>query len=197
MEPPDTPGRFTPSEARSCSKPLRVPVARVVNTRPLSVRVAAGAPWAATVAVKVSMTAAPVTGRWAVQDNSSREWSSSQLRISTSVPSARRQWVKSDCQSSFGWCASKRIIADRGRLLGSGAISCASSRMRRMVETAGAAVPSRSSRATIDAGPASQPAAVSSRRSATTRSRTESVARFGFERGRLERGSSASRPPAS
>ena len=29
--------------------------------------------------------------------------------ISTSVPSARRQWVKSDCQTSFGAAASNRI----------------------------------------------------------------------------------------
>jgi hypothetical protein len=35
-----------------------------------------------------------------------REWSSSQLMISTSMASASCQWVKSDCQHSLGWSAS-------------------------------------------------------------------------------------------
>jgi len=53
-------------------------------------------------------TMSPVTGVWTVQLSRYREWSSSQFRISTSVSSARRQWVKSDCQHSLGWAASKR-----------------------------------------------------------------------------------------
>ena len=40
--------------------------------------------------------------------------------ISTSLPSARRQWVKSDCQHSLGAAASNRIHELRGRLRGSG-----------------------------------------------------------------------------
>ena len=39
---------------------------------------------------------------------SSREWSSMMLRISTSVPSARAQWVMSACQHSLGSSAWKR-----------------------------------------------------------------------------------------
>jgi hypothetical protein len=41
-------------------------------------------------------------------DNTKREWSSSQLMISTSVPSRNCQWVKSPCQVSLGWSATKR-----------------------------------------------------------------------------------------
>jgi hypothetical protein len=44
----------------------------------------------------------------------SREWSSRRLQISTSLPSPRRQWVTSDCQHSFGSCASNRIHELRG-----------------------------------------------------------------------------------
>jgi hypothetical protein len=39
--------------------------------------------------------------------------------ISTSLPSASRQWVKSDCHSSLGAAASNRIHELRGRLRGS------------------------------------------------------------------------------
>lgn len=76
-------------------------------------------------------------GAWAVQDSKNLEWSSSQFKISTSVPSARRQWVKSDCQVSFGWAASKRTKEDLGRLRGSGVIRPAVCRMRRIVEVDG------------------------------------------------------------
>ena len=54
--------------------------------------------------------------------------------ISTSVPSARRQWVKSDCQTSLGAAASNRIQELRGRLCGSGTTRPAAWRTRRMVE---------------------------------------------------------------
>ena len=40
--------------------------------------------------------------------------------ISTSLPSASRQWVKSACQTSLGAAASNRIQELRGRLCGSG-----------------------------------------------------------------------------
>src|SRR5215211_1643233 len=38
-----------------------------------------------------------------------REWSSTKFTISTSVPSARRQYVTSDCLHSLGSRASKRV----------------------------------------------------------------------------------------
>ena len=58
----------------------------------------------------------PVTRWWAVTDRASREWSSSQVKTSVSVPSASGQWVKSDCQHSLGWAASNRRQDDLGRL---------------------------------------------------------------------------------
>ena len=53
------------SRRSSCSRalrPPRPPEKRVVNTIPLSVRVEAGMPWAATAARNVSCTMGPVTG---------------------------------------------------------------------------------------------------------------------------------------
>jgi hypothetical protein len=62
-----------------------------------------------------------------------REWSSIRLRISTSVPSARSQWVASACHISLGSSASKRLNEDRGRLWGSGMIRPWRLRIRQMV----------------------------------------------------------------
>jgi hypothetical protein len=56
----------------------------------------------------------------AVLASSLREWSWRKLRISTSVPSARCQWVKSDCQHWLGWAAAKRRYDERGLLRGLG-----------------------------------------------------------------------------
>jgi hypothetical protein len=59
----------TPRRVRVVSKPLRPPrppAKRVVKTMPLSVRTEAGMPAVATVWVKASTTAGPVTRRWAV-----------------------------------------------------------------------------------------------------------------------------------
>ena len=114
--------------------------------------------------------------------------------ISTSLPSARRQWVKSDCQTSLGAAASNRIHELRGRLRGSGTTSPAAWRTRRMVEVDGTGRPSRSRCQAIVTGPASRPRAVSSRRRATIRAHTTSGARPGLLRGRRERGSTASMP---
>jgi|TARA_B100001105_G_scaffold232465_1_gene205785 hypothetical protein len=50
--------------------------------------------------------------------------------------------AKSDCQVSFGWVASNRTYELRGRLRGSGAISPAACRIRRIVEVDGARNPS-------------------------------------------------------
>ena len=46
--------------------------------------------------------------RAAVLARQKREWSSSQLQISASLPSASGQWVMSVCQRSLGWAASNR-----------------------------------------------------------------------------------------
>ena len=75
---------------------------------PLSVKVEAGRPFSVAVVVKLLVTIGVVIRAWAVQCRSAREWSSSQEMVSTSLPSARCQWVKSDCQVSLGWAASKR-----------------------------------------------------------------------------------------
>jgi hypothetical protein len=76
---------------------------------PLSVRVEAGAPWAATAARKVARVTWPVVTRCAVTDSAYREWSSSQDTISTSRPPARCQWMKSDCQHWLGSSAANRM----------------------------------------------------------------------------------------
>ena len=57
-----------------------------------------------------------------------REWSSIQARISASCPPASGQWVKSDCHSSLGCSAAKRIHDERGRLRGCGVTSPARAR---------------------------------------------------------------------
>ena len=117
-------------------------------------------------------------------------------QISTSLPSARRQWVKSDCQTSLGAAASNRIQELRGRLRGSGTTRPAAWRMRRMVEVDGTGRPSRPRCQAIVAGPASRPPAVSSVRRATIRSRTASAVPCGLVCGRRDRGSRSSRPPS-
>jgi hypothetical protein len=85
--------------------------------------IAATAPYWVAVARKAASTTSPVTTGWAVTDSASREWSSSQGRISVSWPQASCQWMKSDCQHSFGWSARtgcKKISAAssaRGQLI--------------------------------------------------------------------------------
>lgn len=64
---------------------------------------------------KVSVTVAPRTVLQAERWSRKREWSSSHPITSTSVFSARRRCVKSDCHSSFGRSASKRFQDVRGR----------------------------------------------------------------------------------
>ena len=111
-----------------------------------------------------------------------------------SVPSARRQWVKSDCQVSFGCAASNRTYEDFGRLRGSGVISPAVCRMRRIVDVEGEVSPSCRRCQAIVTGPASVPAAVSARRSWTTRSRTRPVTACGLLNGARDRASNPSKP---
>jgi hypothetical protein len=54
----------------------------------MSVSVAAGGPWLFTAARKAASTTGPVTWCQAVTDRAYREWSSSQVKISVSVPPA-------------------------------------------------------------------------------------------------------------
>lgn len=72
-----------------------------------------------------------------------REWSSSQMRICASVPSASGQCVKSDCHVSLGSSASNLTYELRGRFLGSATTRPMSRRMRWIVETDGAPHPLR------------------------------------------------------
>ena len=119
---------------------------------------------------------------------------SSQLMISASPPPASAQRVKSDCQHSLGWAAAKRRQEERGRLRGSGATRPAACRIRRVVEADGTCSPACSRCQAMVTGPASQPAAVSSRRVLTMKSRTlPSVAR-GLLSGLRDRASTASSP---
>ena len=53
------------SSASRALRPPLPPARRVVNTIPLSVRVEAGVPWAATAARNAARTTGPVTGAWA------------------------------------------------------------------------------------------------------------------------------------
>ena len=105
----------------------------------------------------MSRTVLPVTGWWAVQESRYLAWSSSQFKISTSVPSARCQCVKSDCQHSLGWAAWNRVQEERGRLCGSGVIRPAACRILRMVEVEGGFCPACSRCHLIVTGPASRP----------------------------------------
>ena len=84
-------------------RPLRRGV--VVKMAPLSVSTDAGVPQRAKAAVKVSTTSGPVVISRAWLARAIREWSSSRLRISTSRPLARRQWVTSACHN---WLEGRR-----------------------------------------------------------------------------------------
>jgi hypothetical protein len=100
---------------------------------PLSVKVEAGAPWAATAALKVARMTWPVVTGCAVTDSAYREWSSIQDTISTSRPPASCQWMKSDCHRSLGSSAANRIYDDLGRFFGSGVTRPCRARYRLMV----------------------------------------------------------------
>src|ERR687892_50061 len=80
---------ITPRRRSSASSSLRPPLPpenRVVNTIVLSVSVEAGIPCVATASRKVASTIGPVTRWWAVTDSANRAWSSSQDKISVSLP---------------------------------------------------------------------------------------------------------------
>jgi hypothetical protein len=80
-----------------------------VKMAPLSESIWAGIPQVAVALRKQDTTSAALNVTRVSEPTARREWSSSWLRISTSVPSARAQWVVSSCQRSLGWSASKRI----------------------------------------------------------------------------------------
>jgi hypothetical protein len=177
-------------------EPVGATAKAVVKTIPLSVRVDCGVPWAAQAVRKVLTTIRPVTGACAVAEMMNREWSSSQIRISAARSSARDQWVKSACQHSLGRSAWNRIQARLGRLRGSGVMAPARVRMRQIVVTEGVLAVSRARSAAIECGPASAPSAIRAARSARTRSTVAWAVALGLDLGLLERGSSASQPPA-
>src|SRR5215203_843449 len=106
--------------------------------QPLSVSTAAGAPWRSMAPSRTSATSvARVTGN-ATDATQNRLWSSTTFTISTPVPSARAQWVMSDCQHSLGSDASKRTKLDLGRLAGWGTTKPRRTRTRQeLVEPAG------------------------------------------------------------
>ena len=64
---------WTPSSGSRYSNALRPPPKRAVKTRPLSVSVEAGAPWASTAARNVETTSSPVTGACTLHDNRCEE----------------------------------------------------------------------------------------------------------------------------
>ena len=70
-------------------------------------------------------------------------------------------------------------------------------RMRRIVDVEGGWWPSCSRCHAIVTGPASKPSLVSCSRSSMMRSRTVFGVADGFDTGRRERGSTASRPPSA
>src|SRR5579863_1115713 len=89
---------------------------------PLSVSTEAGQPRAAPAADKVATTSKALVLANAVEATKNREWSSITFRTSTSLPSARAQWVVSACQHSLGSSAAKRTNEHRGRFWGWGVI---------------------------------------------------------------------------
>jgi len=144
--------------------------------------------------VIAATTSGPVNVCWAWRWRRYRAWSSRKSRISTRVPSARCQWVMSDCQHSFGRSASKRTKELRGRFSGAGVMRPASWRMRRIVEIAGVCRPSSSRCQAMVAGPASAPVLVRSFRSCRIRCRTGVGVVLGRVCGARERGSRPAGP---
>ena len=103
----------------------------------MSVSTSAGAPQWPIAARNTCHTWVPVKIRRAIEAMQTREWSSRMLKISTSVPSASRQWVMSACQRSLGWSAQNVFHDDRGRFCGCGVTNPRRVRIRQIVETAG------------------------------------------------------------
>jgi hypothetical protein len=91
------------------------------------------------------------------------------LRISTSEPSARRQWVMSACQRSLGCSAQNVRHEERGRFCGCGVTNPRRDKIRQIVEVAGTgSTPTVARCAAIVSAPASRPRFVRVLRSRTT-----------------------------
>lgn len=123
-----------------------------------------------------------------------REWSSSQVMICASVPSASGQCVKSDCHVSLGSSASNLTYELRGRFLGSASTRPMSWRMRWIVETDGARPIRSASTPWMLRAPQSQPPASRRSRTCAIRARTSPLVRLCTLRGLRERGSSPGSP---
>src|SRR5579875_2028381 len=93
----------------------RPPRLWAVKMAPLSVSRAAGKPNWPAAAWRTSTTSRALVVRKAWEAASSREWSSTMLSTSTSVPSARDQWVVPACQSSLGSSAFEHPPDGAGR----------------------------------------------------------------------------------
>jgi hypothetical protein len=151
-----------------------------VNTAPLSVSTPAGIPQRRNAVRKLVSTCCPVVVSRASEQTSSREWSSSMLRISTSVPSANCQWVMSACHRSFGISAWNRIHDDLGRFCGCGVTNPRRLNTRQIVDTAGTdSWVSRPRWTRIVSAPASKPFLDSSLRSRMIRSSSCAGTAFG------------------
>jgi hypothetical protein len=119
---------------------------------------------------------------------------SSQFRISTWVPSASHQWVKSACQRSLGCSAAKRMKEDVGRRWGVGAMRPVAARWRWML---GADTTKPWWNCKCQAmvwGPWSSPLPDSSRRRPMIRSMVACGSQAGLLCGRRERGWNAASP---
>ena len=185
--------RMTSSRSKSLG-PCRN---RVVKTKPLSVNVDAGMPWASIAARNAATTMSPVTGAWAVQLErvagvvvQERQ----DLHVGAvgqgpvgevGLPALVRQVRLEPQVGALGSLA--RLRSDQP-VRGSGSARSSSPTARAVPGAAGG-------RASVW-GPASRPAAVSSCLRATIRATVSSPVAFGFDLGRVDFFSTASQPPA-
>jgi hypothetical protein len=83
---------------------------RAVNTLPLSVRIACGAPWWANAAPRASQTGRAVARSTSLASTQNREWSSIPVTADSWVPSASRMRpTMSSCHSSIARERSQRL----------------------------------------------------------------------------------------
>src|SRR3974390_1203842 len=100
----------------SFSSRMTLPPCRPLKTAALSLRTEAGNPNLLEAERKLLATSRALRLGKQLEAKATRERSSSQFKISTVVPLARRQGVASTCQVSLGSLASKRMKEERGRL---------------------------------------------------------------------------------
>ena len=103
----------------------------------MSVSTSAGTSQRPNAARKTCHTWVPVKITRATEAMQTRQRSSRMLQISTSLPSASRQWVMSACQRWLGCSAQNRRHDERGRFCGCGATNPRRDKIRQIVETAG------------------------------------------------------------